>query len=130
MLLGFALTVVVRGTYWLWTWLLIGPVFGPVNVVPTKPSTVLFYAELLFTGLFALATPVVCVGLIARPARLRRIGHALGWAFAIDTAVYLIVFLWIAVFELGWGADLLAPATVGNLVLAGIAVTIVRWTRV
>jgi hypothetical protein len=129
MLFGFALTVVVRGVYWRWTWWFIGPVLGAVNLVPTEPSIVLFVAELLLTGLLGLATPVIGVGMVVRPGRFRQIGHALGWIFAIDTAAYLIVFLCLAGFELGWGADLLVPATAGNLGLAGIAVTVARWTQ-
>ena len=127
MLFGFALTVVVRGPYWLWTWYLVGPVLGAVNMVFS--STVLFFADLMLTALFGLATPVVGVGMIVSPARFRRIGHALGWVLAIDTAPYLAVLLWVAALQLGWGADLLGPATAGNLTLAGIAVMIVRRTR-
>jgi len=129
MLFGFALTVLVRGWYWLVTGYFIGPVLGSTNFFPSRPSMVLYLAERLLTGLFVVATLVVCLGMMARPAWFRQVGHVFAWVLTVDTAIYLITFLWVAVFELDWGAGLLVPATAGNLILAGIAVTLIRWTR-
>jgi hypothetical protein len=129
LLLGFLVAVVVRGGYWLLTLFLVGPMFGPVGAF-FSPNAALLVAEIVLTGAFGIATPVVGVGMLIAPARFRPLGHVLSWIFTVDTTAYLASVVVTAPFLIDWRSHLVSLGVVaaGNLCLLVLAVATVRQT--